>query len=168
MSDTQKDLTALLATLVVNNASGAITAQMIRDALVSVLGGYGSIFIDSGSGSQAASSGGAAVTQLTSSGPVSGVTFNTAAGTLTVGVAGDYLVDARCEFVGVASQSYTLTAGTGLVGVAQVNAAADRAVAAFQNIVTLTANQTLTLNVSNPSNNAFALKSGHWMCKRVS
>jgi hypothetical protein len=166
MSDTQRDLAALLA-LFADNTAGGISEQDARDFMVSAFGGYASAYVDAGSSSQVATTGGIAFGLLSALGPASGVTIATGTGQMTFSVAGDYMVDGRFEFDGVAGRLYTFNAGTGLVGSALVNAAAERATAGFGNIITVTAGQSRQLKAFCDVNNLLTLRSGFWRARRV-
>lgn len=167
MSDTEKSLADLVIDLA-SNGAGAIDAQALRNFLVSAFGSYGSVYLDAGTGTQTLTNADTAyaMAQLTSVGPSASVTALTSS--ITVGPAGVYDVDCRCEFIGAAGKTYTLTAGAGLISAAKVNASAERAALQFRGQVTLAANAALSLTIAcDAAGQTFAVKAGHWSVKRI-
>jgi hypothetical protein len=167
MSDTERSLIDLIA-LCPDNTAGSISEQDLRDILVSIFGSYGSVYIDAGSGTQTLTLADTAyaMAQFTSVGPSSSVTALTSS--ITVGPAGVYDVDCRCEFVGAATRTYTLTCGGGLISSTTVNSNGDRTALAFSGQVTLAANAALALTVQcGAAGQTFAVKTGHWKVKRI-
>lgn len=104
MADTERSKAALL-TLLASNAQGAITAQELRDLLVSVLGGYASIHVIDGAAPQAVSATPSKLACFAANGPSAGATPDHTADQITVGVSGDYWVEFSASFNGDA-ESY--------------------------------------------------------------
>jgi len=105
MSDTQRSLVALQALLADNNVE-AISEQDLRDALVSALGGYGSISVQDGTTAQTGI--GTTPSQLggfAANGPSSGTTPDQTSSQIAVGVAADYGVAAALYVTGTPSRT---------------------------------------------------------------
>jgi hypothetical protein len=99
MSDTQKTTAALLAQLD-SNGIGGISGADLRDAVVSILGGRGSVYLNGGSTPQSCSRNVWNAVALATEGPASGVTLDAATGKITVAIAAVY------EFSGYLVGSY--------------------------------------------------------------
>jgi hypothetical protein len=120
MVDTQKKL-ADLQTLWADNSTRQISAQDIRDALVTLMGGYGSIHCNDGSGTQnVATATKVVVNQFTANGAASGVTPDHTNDKLTTGIVGDYLMLLTMSFASDAAAGEAFEARI-LVAGAEVN-----------------------------------------------
>ena len=99
MADTQRTLAALL-TLLADNSTGAISAQDVRDMLVSVAGGYGGLGLTDGSAAQTlVATTAAKFTGFDATRPSSGVTPSTGNDELTIDDAdADYSISAALTF----------------------------------------------------------------------
>ena len=102
MADTARSVAAL-QTLLADNSSGAISAQDVRDFLVSALGVYGSISCFEESTEQVDPSTGAKLTCFTANGNANGTTPDHTNDQITVNVAGNYDIAFQCSFSGTSS-----------------------------------------------------------------
>ena len=110
MADTPRTLSAL-QTILADNISADISAQDIRDFLVSVLGGYGAISTVDSASSQGSLSDvtPTLLTAFTANGvAASDVTPDHTSDDITVGVAGDYAVTLSASFAGSNLTNYIL------------------------------------------------------------
>lgn len=97
MADTARSL-ATLQTYFANNTGGAITAQRLRDFLVSALGEYGEIYTSAASANFNYATTGTKFTGFDSAGLYAGnVSVSHADDKITVGTDGDYLVEFECS-----------------------------------------------------------------------
>lgn len=94
MAETERPFTTL-QTLLADNTTKAISPQDLRDAIVSALGGYASIYVDANTTAQAITATPAKLAAFASAGPARGATGDVANDKLTAGVAGDYLLVCR-------------------------------------------------------------------------
>ncbi len=99
MADTIRTRAALLA-LLADNSSGLITAQTIRDALVSLFGVYGGIYVEDGAAAQAVTTTPALLTGFAANGLFAGTVPDHAADTITLPNAGIYAVQFDASFGG--------------------------------------------------------------------
>lgn len=106
MADTIRSRTALLA-LLADNTNGDISAQDMRDVLVSVHGVYGAIYAENGSTAQTGISDTAAkMTGFSANGISSGTTPDYTNNQITLGSDGIYLVFLQVSFTGTASKTF--------------------------------------------------------------
>ena len=106
MVDTIRDKSTLL-TLLADNVNGDISAQDVRDMLVSLHGVYGAIYVTGGVTEQTGISGTPVkITGFAADGISSGTTPAHANDQITVGVAGDYKISAQLSFSGSASKTF--------------------------------------------------------------
>lgn len=92
MADTERSTAALLA-LCADNQAGAISAQDLRDVIVSALGGYASVYVVDGAAAQAVTGTAAKLTAFVADGPSSGATPAHADDQITIGASGNYWVE---------------------------------------------------------------------------
>jgi hypothetical protein len=108
MADTQRTLAALLA-LLADNITGDISPQDIRDFLVSVSGGYGSIFVHGGVTAQAGiTSTPVKMTGFDTNGISNGTTPDHTSDDINISVAGDYLVSGAVSFIGTSNSTFDI------------------------------------------------------------
>jgi hypothetical protein len=106
MADTSKTLAQILA-LFANNTSGDISPQDLRDFVVSVMGGYGAIYTDSGSTAQTSISGTPAkVTGFAANGLSNNATPDHTDDSVQVGIEGIYLAFFQGSFTGTSGKTF--------------------------------------------------------------
>jgi hypothetical protein len=148
MADTIRDRTTLLANMPVGTARG-ISAQDIRDMLVSVHGVYGCLYTQDGAAPQSLTPTPAKLTGWASVGNEAGVTGSHGDDELVVGTAGIYLVSFYASVTVAADVKFQLrlridgveAAGAGC----SIEAAAGTYGVSFALPVSLAANQVLTI-----------------------
>lgn len=152
MADTQRDTAALLA-LLADNTAGDISAQDLRDTVVSILGGYGAITVQDGAAAQTVNIAPAKLTGFSANGESSNVVPDHADDELNLPVAGVYLVSGSFSFSGTASRTFQLRLRNGGVEVSGIgarvtlNASGDTQSAHFVGIVDCAADDILTVYV---------------------
>jgi hypothetical protein len=170
VAETERTLAELQA-LLADNTTQDISAQDLRDLMISALGGYASLYVDAGVVAQALTATPALLTAFTAIGPEHGAAAAHAADTITVGVAGNYEVTLTASltasvstvldlalYVGVAAKagfSARVAAGTSSVG------------AAFSGLVALAAGDVLKLYTSCAPNASVTIRHAHLAIKRV-
>lgn len=154
MTDTQRD-TATLATLLADNTSGRVTAQMLRDMLVSVFGGYGWMFVENGAVAQTANIAAAKLTAFAVNGtPSNGPIADKVNSQVTAVIAGDYLVWGEFALNGTPARTIQFQlrkngiAVPGIRSRAKLDAAGDLTEISFTGLVTCSANDVLTVFVA--------------------
>jgi len=107
MADTIRTRSAILL-LLADNSSKAISAQDLRDMLVSVWGVFGELFINSGSATQAATQTASVMTLWANAGESNGMTVSTSDNKIVVGTNGDgtYRFNFDISFVGDPGAKY--------------------------------------------------------------
>ena len=106
MADTPRQLTALKA-LLADNTAGAISPQDLRDFLVTALGTYAIISVDSGAVEQAAVGvAPALLVNWVTNGPDNGITADAANDKIILDIAGKYLVMLQVSFTGTGSTEF--------------------------------------------------------------
>jgi len=107
MTDTIRTRSAIL-TLLADNSSKGISAQDLRDAVVSMWGVFGELYIASGSSSQTVTQTAAVMSLWSNAGESNGVTVDTSDNELVIGTNGDgtYRVNLDISFVGAAGAKY--------------------------------------------------------------
>lgn len=140
MPDTERsrdDLVAILA----SNAAGEITAQDLRDFLVSALGGYASIYVEDGAVAQTVDQAAAKLTGFAANGAASGCTPDHTQDQIALNTIGRYLVDGTFSLSGTADRTVQLRARlnglevAGVGGRCKFNASGDVATLAFGGVV---------------------------------
>ena len=170
MAETERTLAALQA-LLADNTTQAISAQDLRDLMITALGGYASISVDAGSAAQALTSTPAVLVAFDTAGPAQGAAGSLGPDQITIGVAGVYLVGFSASlsasiatlldlelFVAAAKQagfSSRVDAGTSL------------AAASFGGLVTLAAGVVLDVRGSVAPNASVTIRHAHLSAKRV-
>lgn len=154
MTDTQRD-TPTLQALFADNSSGKITAQMVRDLLVSVFGGYGWIYVENGATPQVVNVAAAKLTAFAVNGvPSNGPVPDQANDQITVPLAGDYFAHGEFALSGTAARTVQFQLrknGVAVAGVrsrAKFDAAGDLLEVSFSGPVTCAANDVLTVFVA--------------------
>jgi len=102
MADTPRNLTDLLA-LLADNTTGNISAQDLRDMLVSCLGVYGSLSCFEAGAVQTDPNTGAKLTCFTTNGDAHGTTPDHTDDSIQIDVSGEYDIYFQCSFSGTAS-----------------------------------------------------------------
>lgn len=171
MADTQRATNALL-NLLADNTSGAISEQDLRDALVSVLGGYGSVYVADGVTSQAVTAAAAKLEAFAADGPASGVTPAHADDSLTPLVTADYWVEFGADVSADVGGEFTFelrlngAAAGGLKSTVELEAAGETRHAGFAGPISLTANDVVTVYVSGAVGN-LTVRHGRLALKRI-
>ncbi len=154
MTDTQRD-TSTLATLLADNSSGRITAQILRDVLVSVFGGYSWIYVESAAVAQVANIAAAKLTAFAVNGtPSNGPVPDAPNDQITTPIAGDYLAEADFALTGTAGRTLQFQLRKNGVAVpgarsrAKFDSAGDLLEISFAGLVTCAANDVLSVYVS--------------------
>jgi hypothetical protein len=175
MPDTPRTLAALQA-LFADNITGDISAQALRDFLVSALEEYGEIYVHDGAVAQAGVIGPVLMTGFATNGVSGGaVVPDVANDRITIGTAGRYLVIGQFSTSGSAGTNWQFHAR--LDGVEQPAAAtANRTTGAtplssccFAAVLDVTAGQQLTVYVESDSGGgaSFTIVHGQLSVKRV-
>lgn len=171
MADTQRATNALL-NLLADNTSGAISEQDLRDVVASVLGGYGSVYVQDGATPQAVTGAAAKLTAFAAEGPASGVTPSHADDSLTPLVTADYWLEFGADVSTDAAGEFTFelrvdgVASGGFKAVVELEAAGETRHAGFAGPISLTANDVVTVYVSGSVAN-LTVKQGRLALKRI-
>jgi hypothetical protein len=105
MADTRRDRAAILA-LFADNATQDISAQDLRDYVVTNLGGYAEIRVDDGSAAQTGITTPTIMTGWASNGESNGLTADQANNKITIDVAGLYMIWFQNSFSGGANITF--------------------------------------------------------------
>lgn len=151
MVDTIRDR-ATLITLLVDNVSGDISAQDMRDVLVSVHGVYGQIYVTGGAAAQSLTTTPAKLSGFTANGLGVGATPDHTNDQITVGTDGVYLVMGQFSAISETGTTYILKLRNNAVAVDQATAkftgsmtVGDVISASFVGLANLSANDVLTV-----------------------
>ena len=171
MADVIRTKTELLALAAIGVASG-ISAQDLRDMLVSILGCYGGIKIVAGSTGQATVAATPEVmTEWTDDGISNGTTPAEASNQITIDNAGDYEVHFDCSFQGVTNSvfQFELYKDGSPTGMASERKAGNTDVGncGFEDNITLAAAEVLTIWVEGSINGTFTATEAHFKVKRI-
>jgi len=173
MADTIRARTDLLTALA-DNATGQISAQDMRDVLVSVHGVYGMLHVEDASTPQTGLNGTPQkLTAFVVEGPSSGVTCDATNDKLTVGTAGVYLCMLQLSFSGTISASieghiYKGGVDTGLGFHRKMGTGGDQGSASCIGLVTCAASDVLEIYVtSDGSNDSVTVIDGQFAVVRV-
>lgn len=170
MADTERSKATLLG-LLASNATGAITAQELRDLLVSVLGGYARIYVIDGATPQAVSATPTKIVCFAANGPSAGATPDHANDQITIGTTADYWVEFTASCSGDA-QTYIArlrkngSAEGTLAAEAKLDASG-RATLHFAGPVTLAQNDILTVYVEAGGAANLTVKHGTLAVRRI-
>jgi hypothetical protein len=174
MADTQRSLAAL-QTLLADNTTQQISAQDVRDFLVSALGGYGSIRVIDGATPQGVS--GATPEHLggfTADGDASGVTPDFAAGTVSPDVDGVYLAQLSASFTGNPNTTFVMgfavdAVPTEFKAERKIASGGDIGNLATLGLLTLTAGQAVSVvvNVLVPNTDTITIKHAALLLTRM-
>lgn len=107
MVDTIRSLADLLA-LLADNSSGDISAQDVRDVVVSLHGVYGEMYVTGGASAQSLDTTPAQLTGFAANGNSSGTTPDHTNDQITVGTDGVYLVHGQFSAIGETGTTYEL------------------------------------------------------------
>ena len=166
MADTQHTLTQLKA-LLADNVNGDISPQDIRDFLVTVMGCYGCIYTNSGSGTQSVSSAAAVVLdQFDSDGPndgSSGVESDAANNKIILHIAGTYRIAFDITYESDAPSGVTYTVGalldagaiSGLVTKSEHHDDLTTYIVHCEMLVVVTEDQEITVQVASDNVNSY-------------
>jgi len=158
MADTIRTRTDLL-TLLADNATGQISAQDVRDVVVTLHGVYGGMHVDDGSTPQSGVNGTPQkLTAWTTAMPAVGVTVDAANDQLTVGTAGVYLCVAQISFSGTISAAfeahiYRNGGDTGFGFHRKMGVGGDQGSATAAGLVTCAANDVFSVYVNSDGTN---------------
>jgi hypothetical protein len=173
MADTQRDLAALVA-LFPDNSSKVITAQALRDFLVSAFGGYGSIYVQDGAAAQTINIAPAKLTGFTVNGTSSNIIPDHTNDQLQVPLAGTYWVEGYFSFSGTAARTLQLrlrkqAAEVDGIGCrAKFNAGGDTVTVSFCGLVTCAASDILTVYAeADVDSSSLTLIDGALVARRV-
>jgi hypothetical protein len=154
MADTSRDLAALQA-LLADNTTGDISPQDLRDAILSCLSGYGHISVLGGATNQSGiTATPVELVAFAADGPSSSdVTTSHGDNSITVSVAGKYLVNVQVSFSGTASKTYLLRAHVDTVATTlgcqrKLGTGGDVGSCSFSGVLSLAASQVVTVYVS--------------------
>lgn len=152
MADTERTW-AQLQSLLADNSTQLISAQDLRDAIVSALGGYASLYVAGGSTAQGTLT--ATPVKLTcfaANGEYRGATPDHTDDSITVGVTGLYLATLTAAFTGTAATTFVLGAAIAGVAATHVRGRAvpgtSTATVACSGILAVTAGQKVSAVVS--------------------
>lgn len=150
MADTERPLIDLQA-LLSSNSSGEISSQDLRDFLVSVLGGYASIYVQDGAAAQVVNIAPAKLTAFAANGVAAGCTPDAAQDQIMLNTAGRYRVSGTFSLSGTAARTVQLRARiqglevAGVGGRCKFNASGEVTKIAFSGIVDAAASDVLTV-----------------------
>ena len=102
MADTRRSVADLLDILA-DNSIGDISAQDLRDVLVSTMGVFGSIYFSDASVPLSIGTTPTTVINFPSQGILQGVAANLTAGSMTISIAGQYKIDISSSFTATAN-----------------------------------------------------------------
>lgn len=170
MADTIRTKTALLALYGVGVAGG-ISAQDLRDAIVSILGCYGSIYFRGNAAVQAI---GAAtpeqLTEWTGNGQSNGVTPAYASDQITIITTGIYSIRFHCSFQGVAAkiQGFELRIDGAVTGLEtrRYTSSNDVGSCSFGDFMSLTAGEVLSVWVEGSGAGNILVEEGSLVIER--
>lgn len=154
MADTIRDRSALIA-LLADNSAGDISAQDVRDVLISVHGVYGDLRVEGGATAQTGI--GTSQTKMTgwdTDGESAGTTLDsTTDDDIAVGTAGVYRIAFHITLDGSASEVFTFEiakggVGTGIKCEAEINSTPDQATASCEGFVSCAASDLITVLVN--------------------
>jgi hypothetical protein len=173
MADTVRSRAALL-TLLADNSTGNISAQDLRDTLVSLHGVYGALYTLAGSGTMTLSSTAATFDQWAANGLSSGTTpdYTTADG-ITVGSDGVYLAQFNVSLSASTDENiYFRLAVDGTAGnygcqLLDAAAAGDVLSAGCAGLLTLSAAQVVTVRVSATSTPTITVYDANLVLHRI-
>ncbi len=171
MADTIRTKTALLALYPVGNAN-AISAQDLRDAVVSILGCYGAIRFQGNAATQTiAAATPEVLTEWTHDGLSNGTTPAFASDQITILTAGVYEVTFTCSFQGVATKIHEfelrIDGAVTNFKTRRYTSSNDVGSCSFCSIVTLAANEVLTVWVEGTGNGNIVVEEGSLCAKRI-
>jgi hypothetical protein len=172
MVDTVRTKAALLA-LLADNTTGDITPQVLRDVLVTVMGCYGGVHIESGSTAQVlVSTVAEKMTEWAHNGISSEVTPDYINNEITIDEAGDYQVDFTTSFTGINNAVFDfilyvdgVTTGHGCSTTSP--AAAVIQGASFSNQLTIAAGEALSIWVTSSLSGSMTVKFSDLNLKRI-
>lgn len=174
MPDTERSLSAL-QTLLADSTAGDISAQDLRDALVSALGGYGGLYCTAGVAAQTVNIAAAKLTAWTGELISSGTTPSHTSDQVTVATAANYLVSASFSSNGTAGRDFKFqlykngTAVTGAITQRKFASSTDVQPCGFTALVTCVASDILTVYVSaDVDASALTVTEAQLVVKRVS
>jgi hypothetical protein len=151
MSDTIRTRAALLA-LLADNVAGDISAQDMRDLLVSLHGVYGMLYVASGASAQSLTTTPAKLTGFAANGPSAGTTPAHGSDQITVGTDGVYLIMGQFSCIGETGATYRLALRVGGVEAPEIATkftasmtVGDHVSASFVGLVSLSGSDVLTV-----------------------
>jgi len=175
MADTSRTLAALQA-LLPDNTSGDVSPQDLRDFLLSVLSGYGTIYVQGASTAQGSitTTPGAKMTGFGGNGESSSdISADHTDDSLTVSVAGKYMVNCQLSFSGTASKTFHFKAhvdgAASLLGCSRkLGTGGDVGSCSFSGILDLAAAEVVTVYVySSDGGTSMTLVDGQLTLTRV-
>lgn len=173
MPDTQRSTSDLLD-LLADNTAGNISPQDLRDVLVSLLGGYGSIYVEDGAVAQTVNIAAAKLTGFAANGESSSIVPDHGDDELNVPVAGTYWVEGHFSFSGTAAGTFQLRLrkqGVEVAGIgcrAKLNATGDAVSVSFAGLVACAAADILTVYAEADADaSSLTLIDGALVAKRV-
>lgn len=152
MADTQRTLTSCLA-LLANNTNGEISPQDIRDTVVSIFNNYAAMWIYNGSTTQVIGTSLTKMTGFAVSSSAGALAASTSNSNIAVSVTGKYFIFAQLSYSGSANTTfaifpYVTSTGQQTVGCKRkLGSGGDAGSASFGGIITLTAGDTVELQI---------------------
>jgi hypothetical protein len=171
MPDTERTW-ADLQTALADNTTKDISPQDLRDAIVSCLGGYASMYVSAGAVAQALTAVPALVTCWTGIGAQRGASADPATDTITVGVAGDYMLTVTATLKAAPPADvdlYIYKNGLAMAGAkSRVQAAAaERTVSLALAVTAIAASDTIQLYATAAPNSSVTFYDAHLTVKRI-
>jgi len=173
MADTIRSKTDFLA-LVADNTTRDISAQDLRDCLVSIHGVYGSIITDTAGAAQTLVAATPEILEFAANGGVAaGVTETAASNYIVVGTAGVYMCHANLSIssdtANVVHQFHIAKNGTdvGSGAVVETLIAGDQGTASLVALVSCAANDQISVNVEADKNSDVTLEEGDLIVHRI-
>lgn len=172
MAETERTF-AELQTLLADNTTQAISAQDLRDLMVTALGGYASIYVDGGAVAQSLTSTAAKLTAFTAAGPARGAAGSHANDDITINVDGLYRVSMSASLFASVATLVDLELFKGGVKEsgfsARVSAPASSGVvvASFDGLVSLSNGDVLDVRGTVAPDADVTIRHAHFSVKRV-
>lgn len=175
MADTQRDTASILA-LLADNTGGDISPQDLRDAIVSILGGYGGLTADGSAAQLTGIFTATLVTGFTHAMATDGTVVTASVGDddVTMSVAAKYEVHASLSFTGSASATYTILVylngvATAIKAQGAMDSSGGALCLACSGVLDIPAGQAIDLRITSTLADSVALlRGGQLWAKRVS
>lgn len=175
MPDTRRDRAAILA-LFADNSTQDISAQDLRDYVVTVMGGYAEIRVDDGAASQTGVITPEILTGWATNGPSNGLTADQANNKITIDVDGLYMVWFQASFSGTGNATMQfhvrVDSGGGYVEQGQgchrkMSAGGDVGSCSFVALLNLSAADDVAIYVESDTNSTVTLLDAQMVIKQI-